>query len=450
MNQGEKKKEALTIKRPDSAGVDIGSEVHYVAVPPDRAEETVRHFGCLTPDLHEMARWLKECRVKTVAMESTGVYWIPVAQVLEDHGLEVHLVDARHVKNVSGRKTDVKDCQWLQELHSYGLLGSAFRPTREMAPLRSYWRQRGSLVEGCSQQIHLIHKALEQMNLQLHKVLSDVTGVTGLKIIRAIVSGERDARKLSKLRNAMVKSDEETLVKALTGHWREEHLFALKQAVEMYDIYQGKVAECDREIERYMKTLGSPEGPEKGPSPGGAKRRKNEPHFDLKGELQRMTGVDLTRINGISALTAQTVITEQGFDMSRFPTEKHFTSHLGLCPNNQVTGGRVKRTRSRRVTSRAALALRVAAQSLHRSKTALGAYLRRMKAKLGMPKAITATARRLAVLIYRMLKYGQDYVDVGQVRYQEIYQMHVAENLKRQAKRLGYTLVVAGTGEVVS
>jgi len=443
-----KKMEPLKVKRPNSAGVDVGSQTHYVAVPPDRTEEAVRHFGCLTPDLHEMARWLKACGVQTVAMESTGEYWIPVAQVLEDHGLEVCLVDARHVKNVSGRKTDVKDCQWLQELHSYGLLGEAFRPTREMGPLRSYWRQRSALVEGCSQQIHLMHKALEQMNLQLHKVISDVTGVTGLKIIRAIVAGERDPGILAQMRTEKMKSSEETLVKSLTGHWREEHLFLLKQAVELYDVYQGKVKECDREVERYMATLGPKN--DDGTPPTNRKRRKNEPHFNLGAELQRMTGVDLTRIDGISALTAQTVITEQGFDMSPFATEKHFASHLGLCPNNQITGGRVKKRRSRRVTSRAATALRVAALSLHRSKTALGAYFRRMKAKLGAPKAVTATAHRLAVLIYRMLKYGQNYVDVGQIRYEEAYKRHVADNLKRQAKRLGYTLVVAGTGEIVS
>ena len=445
---------ALKEKHPNAAGIDVGSKVHYVAVPVDRDEDPVRHFGCLTPDLHEMARWLRGCGVTTVALESTGVYWIPVVQVLEEYALEVLLVDARHARNVPGRKSDVQDCQWLQELHTYGLLSGAFRPSQEIAPLRSYWRQRAGLVESCSKQIHLMQKALEQMNLQLHKVLSDVTGVTGLTIIRAIVAGERDAVRLAQMRHPCVKQSEETYVKALTGGYRAEHLFALQQALELYDVFQEKIAACDHQMRGYMESLEARgdrrDFAAKARKKSKTKRRKNEPYFDLREELYCLTGVDLTQINGIDAMTAQTVITEQGVDMSVFPSEKHFSSHLGLCPNNRITGGKVFKTKTRKVQSRAAKALRVAAQSLHGSKTALGAYYRRARARLGPAKAITATAHKLAILIYRMLKYGEDYVDKGQEYYEQQYEQRKLQALVNQAKRMGYQLVRAKTGEVFS
>lgn len=437
---------------PKAAGIDIGSTKHYVAVPAGLDKEPVRNFGCFTPDLHQMARWLRRCGIETVAMESTGVYWVPVYEVLERYGLDVKLVDARHVKNVPGRKTDVLDCQWIQQLHSFGLLFGAFIPEEGMGVLRSYWRQRAALVESCSKQIHLMHKALEQMNLQLHKVLSDVTGVTGMKIIRAIIAGEHDPVILACMRNSQVKSSEETIAKALTGEYREEHLFALKQALELYDVYQEKIAECDRQIEQHMQTFEAKGNPEQIDSNPGdkRKRRKNEPFFDLGAQLCRITGVNLTRIDGIDVTTAQTIITECGIDMSQFPTEKHFASWLGLCPNNRVTGGKVKRTKTKKVSNRAAQALRLAAHSLHSSKSALGAYYRRMRQRLGAPKAITATAHKLACRIYRVLKFGEEYVDEGQERYEQHYQARVLKNLKSRAQSMGFTLVSIQTGETVS
>lgn len=435
---------------PHAAGIDVGAQHHYVAVPAERDPQPVRRFGCLTPDLQEMARWLKACGIETVALESTGVYWIPVMQILEEYGLEVYLVDARQAKNLPGRKTDVQDCQWLQQLHAHGLLTRAFRPADAICVLRSYWRHRKDLGEMAAMQIQLIHKSLEQMNLQLHKVLSDVSGQTGMQILRAIVAGERDPVVLARMRHPLVKSSEETIAKALTGHWRAEHLFTLTQALELYDVYQDKLAACDRQIEAYLQTLASKDEAASSPPAPTNKRRKNQPHFDLRGQLHRVTGVDLTAIDGIDAMTAQTVISECGFDMSRFATDKHFTSWLGLCPNHQITGGKVRRRRTRRVRNRAAQALRLAAQSLHRSQTALGAFYRRMRGRCGPPKAITATARKLAILIYRMLKYGTDYVDQGQQAYEQQYQERALKALVKRAAKMGCAIVNLSTGVVVS
>lgn len=447
-------KQTLRKMHPNAAGIDIGSKVHYVAVPEDRCEEPVRNCGCLTPDLHQMAQWLKSCGITTVGMESTGVYWIPVARILEEYGLEVVLTDARNVRSVPGRKSDVLDCQWLQELHSYGLLKAAFRPTKELEILRTYWRHRASLVQGCSAEILHLQKALEQMNLQLHKVISDISGVTGMKIIRAIVAGERDPLTLAKMKHKKVKSSEETIAKALTGHYREDHLFTLGQALESYDFIQRRIRECDARIEQYLRRFETRiDSPTQTTCPKRKKktsRRKNQPYFDLSEELRRILGVDLTSIDGIEAMTALTVISEQGFDMSQFPTEKHFTSHLGLCPNNRVTGGKVKRRRTRKVESHAATSLRIAAQALHDSKSALGAFSRRMKARLGPAKATTATARKLAVLIYRMLKHGQDYVDRGQEFYEEHYRLQRERTLMKQAQIMGFQLVPLPTGDSVS
>lgn len=451
-----RKKSSRNIRQlnPNAAGIDIGSRKHYVAVPPDRDNEPVRNFGCLTPDLHQMAKWLKSCGIETIAMESTGVYWVPVVAVLESYGFDVKLVDAYKVKNVPGRKTDVKDCQWLAELHRFGLLSGAFRPDKQIQVLRSYWRHRSTLVEASSTQIHLMQKALEQMNVQLHKVITDITGVTGMKIIRAIVDGERDAVKLADMRHALIKSSAKTIAKALTGEYRQEHLFTLKQALEIYDVYQDKIAECDCQTEEYMKTFEHKAETNDLDSKSGkssrAKRRKNQPNFDLRTRLFEMTGVDLTRIDGIETMTAQTVISECGFDMSVFPTEKNYTSWLGLCPNNQITGGKVRKRRTRKVQNRAARALRLAAQSLHSSKSALGAFYRRMRARLGAPKAITATAHKLAKLVYRMLKHGTDYVDRGQQYYENQYAERVIKNLTKRAREMGYAVVCANTGELVS
>ncbi len=441
---------ARRVLHPNAAGIDIGSERHSVAVPADRDPQPVRCFGCLTPDLQALAHWLKACGVDTAALESTGVYWIPVAQVLEENGIDAYLVDARQAKNLPGRKTDVKDCQWLQELHSQGMLARAFRPPDAICVLRSYWRHRKGLVEMGALQIQLMHKSLEQMNLQLHKVLSDVTGVTGLKIIRAILQGERNPVQLAKLKHPLVHSSEETIAKALTGDWRAEHLFTLRQAVELYDIYQQKIEACDQEIEAYMKTLDSRGDPKDLPPAPRPPRRKNQVGFDLRGRLYEVTGVDLTVLPGLDAMTAQTIVSECGTELSRFATEKHFSSWLGLCPNHQISGGKVLRRRTRRVRNRAAQALRVAAQSLHRSKTALGAYFRRMRGRLGPAKAITATAHKLAILVYRMFRYGIKYVEQGQQVYEQQYQERTRKLLAKRVRQIGYAMVDLRTGEVVS
>lgn len=446
-SKGKKSSRVIETINPNAAGIDIGSESHYVAVGADRSQTPIRSFGCYTPDLIEMAEWLRSCGITTVAMESTGVYWIPVYQVLEQHGLDVKLVDARHVKNVPGRKTDVVDCQWIQQLHSYGLLSGCFIPSAEIAVLREYWRQRAMLVESSSREILHMQKSFEQMNLHVHKVLSDITGVSGTKIIRAIISGQRNPRVLAGMREPGVKKSEEEIVKALSGNYREEHLFTLRQAFELYEVFQSKIRECDKKVEEYLNRFEDKGDPNQFKSKHKT-RRKNEPHFELDRQLYRVTGVDLTAIDGISSLTAQTVISEIGFDVSDFPDEKHFASWLTLCPENRITGGKIKKRRTRKSGNRVATALRLAAQSLHNSKSALGAFFRRVKARLGTPKAITATARKLACLIYRMLKYGMAYVDDGQQQYEQRYQEQQLKSLQKRAAALGYGLVSVQTGEV--
>jgi transposase len=439
-----REEKALQVVHPHGAGIDIGSREHYVAVGSDPS--SVRTFGCATADLFEMGRWLKACGVTTVAMESTGVYWVPVARLLEeDFGIPVVLVDPRYVRSVPGRKSDVKDCQWLQRLHTYGLLTGVFRSPTEIEPLKAYYRHRKSLVEGCAQQVHRMQKALEIMNVQLHKVLSDITGVTGMRIVRAIVEGERNPVTLARYRHPLVKSPEEEIAKALEGKFLQEQLFVLRQALEAYDFSHEQIKACDGAIEAYMRTLTSradPQGSTEAASPPAA-RRKNQAHFNLRAELNRITGVDLTRIPGIDALTSQTVIAEVGLDVSAFPTEKHFVSWLALCPNHAITGGRIRHRKSRPSANRVATALRIAAQTLHKSKTALGAFYRRMRARLGAPKAITAAARKLAATVYRMLRHGEAFVERGQDAYEKQYQDRVLANLRRSAKHLGFQLVAA-------
>lgn len=428
----------------NAAGIDISSENHYVAVPEDRDEQPVRKFGNFTCDLYALADWLKHCRITTVAMESTGVYWVPVFNILEECGFEVYLVNARHVKHVPGKKSDVQDCQWLQQLHSYGLLSPSFHPAPAIRRVRSYWRQRDMLLKGAASHIQHMQKALEQMNIQLHKVLSDLTGTTGMSIIHAILQGERDPQKLAQMKHPQIRSSEATIAQALQGNYAEEHLFSLRQAVELYDIYQSKIQQCDAQIEQCLRQWDSKVDPEQENHKNQRKPKKaagNAPSFALTQHLHRISGVDLTQIDGISSMTAMTIISEWGLDMSKFPTEKHLGSWLGLAPNNQVSGDKVLRSKSKKVVSRSATALRMAASSLKNSKSALGAYYRRMKAKLGAPKAITATAYKLARLAYRLLKYGTPYVDIGMERYEQQYRERTVRYLKRKAKELGLEVI---------
>jgi transposase len=430
--------------QPNAAGIDIGAEEIYVCIPPGRDEERVRVYPTFTSDLHHLADWLAACGVETVAMESTGVYWVPLYDILEEGGFEVYLVNARHLKNVTGRKTDVSDCEWLYQLHTYGLLRSSFHPADEIRALRALARHREMLVRYRAAHIQHMQKALELMNLKLTYVLSDITGVTGMQIIRAIFDGEHNPQVLAQFRDGRCKRSEEEIAKALTGNYRREHLFELQQAVELYDIYGQQIEAVDGEMEAMYAQFKPTEDEESSgttpPEPRRQKRRKNQANFDLSTALYQMVGVDLTQIDGIDALTAQTVLTEVGTDMSKWRTEKHFTSWLGLCPNNEVTGGRVKRRRTKKTDNRVATALRVSAQSLARSQSALGAFYRRIKARHGAPKAIVATAHKLARIIYHMLKNHSDYEDPGTNYYDEQYRQRAVQRLQKQAARLGLLL----------
>ncbi len=441
-----------------AAGIDVGSASHFVAVPEGFAEQSVREFKSFTSDLYALAEWLKACGIETIAMESTGVYWIPLYELLESQGFEVRLVDARHVKNVSGRKTDVMDCQWLQQLHTYGLLNGAFRPEEKICVLRSYLRHRHMLVEQAAQHIQHMQKALSQMNIQLQNVIGDITGNTGMKIIREIVAGERDRKVLASYRDRRCKNSVEVIEKSLEGCYRDEHIFALNQALELYDIYHQKLGVCDKKIEEQLSTFEEKAEIEKEAfNLRSEKRRtsdKNTPLFNLNAYLRRMTGVDLTAIPGIEAYTSLKIISEIGLDMNRWKTGKQFASWLGLCPGNKVSGGKILSSKSKRTASRAASALRMAASTLHRSQSALGAFLRRMKSRLGSPKAITATAHKLAIIIYNMLKHGAEYVDIGQDYYEKSYQERLVKGLEQRAKTLGFQLVkiidpLKSLGEVI-
>ncbi len=443
-------KSGFPLLNPDAAGIDVGAREHYVAVPADRDGQPVRCFGAFTEDLHRLAQWLLQCGIKTVAMEATGVYWIPLYQILESYGLAVKLVNARHVKHVPGRKSDVQDCQWLQQLESFGLLAGSFRPEAKICVLRSYMRQREMLIRQASRHVQQMQKALTQMNIKLHQVISDLSGDTGLRIVRAIVAGERDRLKLAALKDRRIKSDVALIAKALEGDYRAEHLFALKQALELYDYYQRKIAECDAEIYKEMQTLET-----RGSAAPLAKHKPRSSHnplgFASQAELYRIMGVDLTRIDGVNENTAQLILSELGLDIcQKWPTEAQFTSWLGLCPNHEISGGKLLKRGTRKVVNRVANALRMCAQSLLNSKSALGAYARRMRARKDTPVAITATAHKLARLIYRTLKYGQDYVDVGSDSYEAKYQAAVVKSLQKRARSLGYQLVSCQTpGAVV-
>ena len=428
----------LEVTNPNAAGIDIGSASHYVAVPADRDDQPVREFKSFTVDVHKLADWLEACGVDTVAMESTGVYWIPVYEILERRGFTVLLVNARHVKNVAGRKSDVLDCQWLQQLHSYGLLRGAFRPADQVCVLRSLSRQRAMLLRLQARHIQHMQKALVQMNIQLANVISDVVGETGQKILRAIVAGERDPYALAGMKNVRIKASEEEIAQSLRGNWRDEHVFALKQALELFDFYAERVADCDALIEQQMIELHQSDR-----LPGKARKKsnRNNPKFDVRTRLYQMCGVDLTRIDGIDVCTAMTVLSEVGVDMSKFPTAKHFAAWLGLCPGTKISGGKVLGSKTQKCANKTAQALRQAASCLKNSQSALGAYYRRMCAKMDKPKAITAAAHKLARLIYSMITKGEEYVDQGQAYYEERYRQRVEMNLRRKAEMLGLRLV---------
>jgi transposase len=424
---------------PNAAGIDLGSREHWVAVGPGRTDGSVRSFGPLTDDLEAMANWLKECGVTSVAMEATGVYWIAVFQLLERRGFEVLLVNARQIKNVSGRKSDVLDCQWIQRLHSYGLLGGSFRPADAYCVVRSYMRYRDELVAARTVQTHHMQKALLQMNIQLKQVLSDTSGLSGLAIIEALVRGERDPVKLAALAHHRIRSSQSQIAKALVGDYRTEHLFVLKSALELYQTYEAKIASCDEQLARELERLPDRVDVKSKPLPAKAGGKKIDEGIRLG--LYSKFGVDLTAIEGVGALVGLTMLTEVGPDLSRFKTEKHFTSWLGLCPDNRISGGKVLSCRTRRVVNRLSDVLRLAATALEASQSALGAYYRRMKAKLGAAEGITATAHKLARIIYRLVKHGEAYVKQGMLDYEQKYQARRLRGLKKAAASIGFQLV---------
>jgi transposase len=444
----------LDTLHPDAAGIDIGSDFHVVAVPPDaNGIIEVRSFGACTADLIELADWFAQCGVKTAAMESTGVYWIPLYDLLESRGVEVLLVDPRQINRAPGRpKTDVQDAQWIRRLHSLGLLCSAFRPDESTRVLRSYLRHRANLVRYTSGHIQHMQKALEQMNVKLTEAVSDITGKTGMSILKAILAGERDPARLAALRDPRCKQDQEQIARALQGTWRQEHLFELKQAVELYEFYHRQMDACDQQIEAHLQTMADPQASAPPPprKPRRRKKKANDPAFDARDRLYRMLQVDLTAIEGIEASTALVLISEIGTNMEKWPTVKHFCSWLGVCPQVRQSAGKILSSKVRPGPNRAALALRLAANTLQSSKSALGAFFRRIAARAGRAKAVTATAHKLARLVYALLKHGQEYVAKGEQEYEDQYKARMLRTLSRKAEELGYDLKPREVGEAKS
>ena len=438
---------AKPIQRKHAAGIDIGATSIYVAVPVDRDPQPVRSFQTFTEgQLHRLADWLQRCRIKTVAMESTGVFWVPLFQILEQRGFEVCLVNARHVKNVPGRKTDVSDCQWLQYLHSVGLLQASFRPAQQVCALRSLLRHRDSLVQTASTYAQRIQKALDQMNLQLHHVISDITGVSGVTILDAILDGERDPFKLASLRDYRIKATEETVAKSLVGDYRPEHLFTLRQSLEAWRYHRKLIAECDDEVQRHLGQFASKVDPKQKPLPrpkkvSSSKVYSSHPDYDLRTEHYRILGVDLTEVPGINTLLVHTLLAEVGPDLSKFRSAAAFASWLGLCPDNRISGGKILSVRTRHVQNRAALALRIAAHTLHHNQSVLGLFYRRMRAKLGAPKAITATAHKLSRILYHLLTTGQPYQESIFEERETQHQQRTLFSLHARARALGYQLI---------
>ena len=446
----------LEVVHPNAAGIDVGNESHFVSIPPDRDAVSIREFGSWTADLHEMANWLKEHGIQTVVMQSTGVYWIAVQEVLEQAGLEVYLANARGTKNLPGRKSDVQECAWLRKLHTYGLLRNSFRPPEEIRAVRTIWRQRDRWVKDCGRAVQQMQKALTTMNVQLANTISDISGVTGQAILRAIVAGKRDPWELAKLRDPRIAASEQEIAHSLQGNWREDVLFELRQVLEAYDFYHRQMAVCDRELTRYMAALPTREITDKPHPPKGASalpssktarrsqhRRKNQPSFDLATELQRTMGVDLTRIDGIDVMTAQVIFAEIGPHFSAFPDENHFASWLTLAPKHDISGGKVLRRVPAAGRNRVANALRMAAESLSRSNSYLGARYRRLRMRLDGPVAIKAMAHYLACLVYRMVTRGEAYVDRGARYYEEKRHERERLALQRRAATLGLKLVPA-------
>lgn len=455
MDEKKRRRAVLQVLRPQVAGIDLGSREHWVCGPP-RADgkPNVRTFGSTTGQLSELADWLASEGVESVAMESTYVYWIPLHELLEERGFEVLLVNARQLKHVPGRKTDMRDCQWLQQLHSCGLLRGSFRPHEAVTRLRSLHRQLQNLVTQRTRFVQWMQRALDQMNVQVHRAVTDLTGQTGMAIVRAIADGQRDPQQLAQLRSQRCQQTPEQFVEYLSGNWREEHLFNLRSALELYDAVQAQVDSYEQKLQEDLGRQACAElvGEDCPRHPNAAKEKalRGRGEQQLRSTLYRYAAADLTRIDGISAGAARTIITEIGPDLSAFPDEKHFASWLGLVPRKAVSGGRPlpgKKGSAGMGATRVSNALRMGATALIRSKSALGAALRRKARHAGMKTAIFATARKLAVLVYRMLRWGQDYVDEGEAAYEKRYRQRTLAHLKTSAKALGYKLVATPASE---
>jgi len=430
-----------------AAGIDVGSAQHYVAVPVGRDPQPVQTFGSFTSDLQRLAQWLRACRIETVVMQATGVYWVALYEVLDSYGFQVQVVNARYTKTLPGRKSDVQECQWLQKLHTFGLLNNSFRPPEQIRVLRCYLRQRENLVQQAGTCIQQMQKVLTEMNIQLANVISDLSGVTGMRILQAILEGERDPDQLVRLAAPGIRASRKELAQSLEGHWREELLF-VRQTHDLYLTFLQNIRQCDGCIEDHLKTMEAKVDEVARPLPAARPKnrlpkRKHIPQFDLRAELYRVAGADLTLIDGINVQTAQVVISEVGVDMTRWPDEHHFSSWLGLAPHNDITGGKVIRRRTKKVLNRAARALRLAAQSLHHSHTALGAKYRRFRGRLSAPEAITAMAHGLARLVYRILRFGTEYHDKGMEHYERRYRETQIKWLQKQAAVLNMQLTPA-------
>jgi transposase len=436
--------------RPDAAGIDISPEVIYVAVDPRKDAKPIRHYGTVTAELYRIANWLRACGVRTVAMESTGVYWIPLYQVLDERGFEVCLVNARHYQNVPGRKTDVCDSAWLQYLHAVGLLQGSFRPAQEICAFRTILRHRATLVEAASKHVQHMQKALDQMNVQVHRVLSDLTGVSGLAMLDAILAGERDGHRLAALRDGRVRASEESIVAALEGDYRTEHLFTLRQSLDSYRHYQKLIADCDRQIREQLEALEGPGGD--GEPPESRKHMRSAHDEQLRQKFFRIVGVDLTAIPSVNVGTVEVLLGEVGPDLKRFRSSGAFANWLGLCPNNAITGGKIQSSKTKRCANRLAGALRMAAESLCRDKSYLGQFYRRMKMQLsGGPEAITAAAHKLARIIYAMVTKRAEYDETRFAEIEKRSNERTRQRLTKQARKLGFILApIHGPAEFVS
>ncbi|UUZ74594.1 IS110 family transposase [Polaromonas sp. P1(28)-13] len=433
-----------------AAGIDIGARFHVVGVAPELCDEAVQTFQAFTGDIERMANWLVSIGIETVAMESTGVYWVPVFEVLRSRGIEVIVANAREARSVPGRKSDVNDAQWLQRLHACGLLRASFRPERDIAALRAYLRLRERHLDYAAAHIQHMQKALTLMNLQLHHVVCDVTGVTGMKIIRAIVSGQRDPDVLAAMRDVRCKASIATVKAAMVGNYQPEHLFELTQALALYDFYQVRIGECDAEIERTLAELNADKQCPAEPmhKPRHKTVQPNAVGFDTRQPLYQLTGVDLTQIHGIGPYLALRLVAECGTDLSKWPTAKHFTSWLTLAPGCKISGGKVLSAHTRKTTNRVSAHLRLAAVTVGRTNTALGAFYRRLAARVGKAKAVTATARKIAVLFYNAMRFGMSYQDPGADHYERRYRERVVKQLHRRAAEFGFTLQEAATQSV--